>query len=156
MALVLASLAGCNSLGGTLTATQSQAGNFRFAPTRCTASTGMLILSSSADPLRYVMLVREDVPDAAGGDVPATPSILAAQSGQAPPMRLTVLDLASRSGAPVVVESRACANLTMQASPSFSTRINNGPWVVSYSGAADIDCDGHRLVGHFTFTCPEE
>jgi hypothetical protein len=72
------------------------------------------------------------------------------------PLRLTVLDLAAPSGAPLVVESRTCATLSMQAAPAFTTRINSGPWIVSYSGAADIDCDGHRLVGHFNYTCPEE
>lgn len=153
-ALLLAT--GCNSLGGKLVAAQSQVGTFTFEPTRCTANADALSLSSATDPLRYVMLVREDSPTAAEGGAAATPSILAERSGRPPPVRMTVLDLSSRTGAPVVVESRSCASLTVRASPAFNTRINGGPWVVSYSGVADIDCDGHRIVGHFEYTCPEE
>ena len=154
--LALISAAGCNSLGGTLASTGSQVGTWSFEPTRCTGSSSALVLSSNADPLRYVMLEREDAPAAELTGHAVAPSILAERAGQPPPIRLTVLDLTSRTGAPVVIESRSCATLTLQASSAFSTRINGGPWIVSYSGSADIDCDGHRLVGHFTFTCPEE
>lgn len=154
--LALLSAAGCNSLGGTLTATGSQVGTFTFRPTRCTGNANTLVMSSRADPLRYVMLEREDAPGAEVNGPAATPSILAERAGRPPPMRLTVLDLTTRTGAPVVLESRSCERLILGASPAFSTQINDGPWIVSYSGAADIDCDGHRLVGHFDFTCPEQ
>jgi hypothetical protein len=143
-------LAGCNSLGGELTSSKTALGSWTFEPTRCSANPGGLTLSSRYDPLVYVSL---SPPTDSGG---AAPTILGPQSL---PLQLMVLDLAAGNGAPLVVPASRCSVLSMHMSPSFSTRVNTGPWITSYSGEADIDCAGPdgegRFTGHFSFTCPE-
>jgi hypothetical protein len=146
--------AGCNSLSGTLSAKSSPVGTWTFSPTRCTANADDLVLSSAADPLRYVAIERELATTVTSDGTPvAAPSIL---TPRAVPFRLTVLDLSAQDPSPHVVESTQCSVLWLQASSAFSTRINGGPWVVSYSGTAAVDCEDHRLSGHFEFTCPEQ
>jgi len=154
LAAIAVALAGCNSLSGSLTASSSARGSWRFSPTRCTANGDGLALSSAADPLRYVSVAREQATTVASDGTPvAAPSIL---SPRAVPFRMTVLDLSAPDPSPLTIPSTSCDVLWMQASSAFSTRINGGPWVVSYSGTAEIDCNEHRLVGHFEFTCPEQ
>ncbi len=155
--LVGATTLSCNSVGGTLTSTATPLGTWTFSPTRCTATSDELILSSRADPLRYVSIERVPATQIVGANNTSAPSILAPQ---APPVRLTILALNAGDGAPLVIQASQCRVLSLQASGSFSTRINGGPRVNSYSGTADVDCpypdDARRFSGHFDFTCYEE
>jgi hypothetical protein len=152
----LASLS-CNGVSGTLTSTATPLGTWTFSPTRCTATSDQLVLSSRADPLRYLSIERVPATQVVGANDAVAPSILAPQ---VPPVRLTILALNAGEGAPLVIPASQCRVLSFQASGSFSTRINGGPRVNSYSGTADIDCPypdaAHRFAGHFDFTCYEE
>jgi hypothetical protein len=147
-AVAALALLGCNHLSGSLTSSATPLGTWTFQPTRCTADVSSLVMSSSADPVRYVM-IEPQTPGA------GTPTVLGGQA-----LNLTVLDLSARDGSPLVIPSAHCRVLATHAAAGFSTRINGGPWVSSYSGSADVDCfapdEAHRFVGHFDFTCPEE
>jgi hypothetical protein len=146
--LAFLALLGCNHLSGSLTSSSTPLGTWTFQATRCTADASSLVLSSRTDPIRYVSID----PQAPGE---ATPTVLGGRA-----LNLTVLDLSARDGAPLVIPAAHCRVLSTHASGSFSTRINGGPWVTSYSGSADIDCyapdEAHRFVGHFDFTCPQQ